>query len=70
MTYEEGINPGEYMYDIFNSEGAFIGRINHFNNRELHREAYNIKATQNHLYCLQAKESGYKELVVYRMSWE
>lgn len=70
LTHEEGINPGEYMYDIFNSEGAFIGRISHFNNRELHREAYNAKATKNHLYCLQVKESGYKELVVYRMKWE
>jgi hypothetical protein len=70
LTHEEGINPGEYMYDIFNSEGAFIGRISHFNNRELHREAYNTKAAKNHLYCLQVKESGYKELVVYRMQWE
>lgn len=70
LTHEEGINPGEYMYDIFNSEGAFAGRISHFNNRELHREAYNIKATKNRLYSLQAKESGYKELVVYKMRWE
>ena len=26
MTYEEGINPGEYMYDIFDPDGVCIGR--------------------------------------------
>lgn len=26
MTYEKGENPGEYMYDIFNGDGLFIGR--------------------------------------------
>jgi len=26
MTYEKGEKPGEFLYDIFNREGVFIGR--------------------------------------------
>ncbi len=70
MTHEEGINPGEYMYDIFNSEGVFVGRMSLWNYRELHAPAFTIKAKKNHLYCLREKESGYRELVVYNMNWE
>lgn len=70
LTHEEGINPGEYMYDIFNSEGAFIGRMSLANNRQLHRESFTVRAKKNLLYYLQEKESGYKELVVYKTRWE
>ncbi len=70
LTHEEGINPGEYMYDIFNSEGVFVGRMSLWNYRELHAPAFTIKAKKNHLYCLREKESGYRELVVYNMNWE
>jgi hypothetical protein len=30
----------------------------------------NAKAKGNRLYAVQEKESGYKELVVYRINWE
>jgi len=70
LTHEEGINPGEYMYDIFNSEGVFVGRTSLWNYRELHAPAFTIKAKKNHLYCLREKKSGYRELVVYGMNWE
>jgi len=71
MTYEKGENPGEYIYDIFNPNGIFIGR-----------KSLNIpwagkyfgpkyeKAKNNHLYCYREKESGFSELVVYKMNWE
>ena len=71
MTYEEGENPGEYIFDIFNSDGIFIARkglkysLGHARLPELH-----VKAKKSRLYCVQKKESGYKELVVYKMNWE
>jgi len=67
-TFEEGKNPGEFMYDIFNEDGVFIGR-----------KSLNIWIWEGHLwarikankfYCLKEKESGYKELEVYKMKWE
>ena len=68
MTYEEGINPGEYMYDIFNSDGAYIGRTSLGNvGRSF---PFTVRAKNGYLYCIQEKESGYKELVVYKMNWE
>ena len=67
-TFEEGKNPGEFMFDIFNEEGVFIGR-----------KSLNVWVWEGHLwaqikadklYCLKEKDSGYKELVVYNMKWE
>ena len=68
MTYEQGENPGEYIYDIFNKDGIFIGR-----------EAMNILHDQKglyawmkngRLYCLQEKDSFFKRLVVFNVYWE
>jgi hypothetical protein len=71
MTYEEGENPGEYQYDIFNSSGIFISRISLENIVRRGQVDRIFAAAKNKcLYCLQEKESGYKELVVYRMIWE
>ena len=68
MTYEEGINPGEYMYDIFNSDGAYIGRTSLGNvGRSF---PFTVRAKNDYLYCIKEKESGYKELDVYRTKWE
>ncbi len=58
QTYEKS-NEGCYLYDIFSAEGEFSGRI------EL--EGNQIKFKGDRVYCLRQKESGYKELVVYRM---
>jgi hypothetical protein len=67
-TYEAGNAPGEFMYDIFNEEGAFIGR-----------KSLNIWIWEGHLwaklrankfYCLTEKDTGYKALFVYNMIWE
>ena len=67
MTYEKGEKPGEYVFDIFNSEGVFVLRKNLIilNNWDLQ-----AKAKRGCLYCVREKESGYKELVVYKMKWE
>ena len=71
LTHEEGINPGEFMYDIFTSEGIFIGRTSLWNNKKLYPTIiFPVRAKKNRLYCLREKESGYKELVVYKMKWE
>ena len=69
MTYESGNNNGEFIYDVFNEDGIFF-----------HRTSFNIlhgnygflyaKAKGGRLYCIQEKDSGFKELVVYEMIWE
>lgn len=71
MTYESGLNPGEYIWDIFNPDGVFIGR-----------KALNIVwaglylgsrytfVKYGRLYCHEEKESGFRELVVYKMIWK
>lgn len=68
-TYEEGDNPGEYIYDIFNPDGIFIGRksLNIYSWRGI--EVY-AKAKRNRFYCLEEKESGFRELAVYKIKWE
>jgi hypothetical protein len=70
MTFEEGLNPGEYMYDIFNSEGIFIGRASFRNAGRLLSFPSPLRAKKSRLYCLREKESGYKELEVYKVNWE
>jgi hypothetical protein len=68
MTYEKGVNPEEYMFDIFNPEGVFLGRksLKNFSSSD----GLDGKIKNDHLYCIEEKESGYKELVVYKMKWE
>ena len=73
MTYEKGGNPREYKYDIFNPEGIFIGRLsldNYGKYSPLQEGQLEAAAKNNRLYCIREKESGYKELVVYKMRWE
>ena len=68
LTYEEGVNPGEYMYDIFNSQGVFIGRTSLGNVGRAY--PLTARAKKNRLYYLQEKESGYIELVVCKIRWQ
>jgi hypothetical protein len=67
MTYEAGKMANEYIYDIFNAEGAFIGRMSLDNYADF--RPLEAKARKKRLYSMREKESGYKELVVYRMKW-
>ena len=68
MTYEKGTSPNEWIFDIFTAEGVFFGRVpikSHMDSRQVA-----IRAKHNHIYSICEKESGYKELVVYKMRWE
>ncbi|MFQ6003262.1 MAG: 6-bladed beta-propeller [Candidatus Zixiibacteriota bacterium] len=72
-TYERGTNRDEYMHDIFNSDGLFITRksMPGYGNWIYPGDSLNRgKARNGHFYCIREKESGYKELVVYKMTWE
>lgn len=62
-TFEKGNSPGDFMLDIFNQEGVFIGR-----------KSLNIHVWEGQLwarikghkfYCLREKDSGYLELAIY-----
>lgn len=68
MTYERGENPGEYIYDIFNKDGIFIGRKK-MNILHDQRGLY-AWMKNSHLYCLQEKQSFFKRLVVFKINWE
>jgi hypothetical protein len=68
MTYEQGENPDEFMYDIFNPDGICIGR----KSLKVHHDesGVNAKIKNGRLFCLNEKESGYKELIVSKVIWE
>ena len=68
MTYEAGKTANEYVYDIFNPEGAFIARMSLDNYADF--RPLEAKARKKRLYGMREKENGYKELVVYRMRWK
>jgi hypothetical protein len=74
MTWEKSQDPREYMYDIFNPKGVFVARTsldNYYISGSFKREyETNPTAKNGRLYCLREKESGFKELVVYRMIWK
>ncbi len=77
MTYEEGKSQGHYIHDVISPEGIFIGRISlgnfsmeYYKGKPLGGLALDVRARDNRLYCLREKESGYKELVVYKTRWE
>jgi len=68
MTYEKGVKPGEFFFDIFDAEGVCTGRKSL---KVLHDESgISAKMKNGRFYCLHEKESGYKELVVSKVIWE
>jgi hypothetical protein len=68
MTFEEGLNPGEFMYDIFDPDGVCTGR----KSLNVYHDEVGIyaKMKDGRFYCLTEKDSGYKELVVSKVLWE
>ena len=73
MTFEEKGSSGEYFCDVFDPECHFISRVgvgNYANWGNILGGQHIVIAKQKRLYCIQEKESGYKEFVVYRMKWE
>lgn len=69
MTYEPGERPGEFVYDVFNRDGAFISRASL---DALHGGGGSLLARirGHRLYAVQEKPSGFKQLAVYRMIWK
>jgi hypothetical protein len=71
MTYEPGPNPGEYVWDIFNPDGVFVGRkALDIVWATLYLGPRYTFARRAKLYCHREKESGYDELVVYKIIWK
>jgi hypothetical protein len=70
MTYERGINPGEYMFDIFNPEGIFVGRKSLKVSENILIDLPNRKIKNDHFYYIDEKESGFRQVVVNKMRWE
>jgi hypothetical protein len=73
MTYETGKNRGEYLWDIFDDEGRYLGKVGIGNYGIWERRnpgQLKVKAKNQRLYCILIKENGFKELIRYRMEWE
>ena len=68
MTYDQEPDQNKYMYDIFSNEGIYVSRIS-LGNIGITQLAFPAAAKGERLYCIKEKESGYKELVVYKMIW-
>ena len=75
MTFKEGKNPNENIFDIFNSEGIFIATVSMhvslndpFFTPGAPLDSW-VTIKKNRLYSLREKSSGYKELVVYKTIW-
>ena len=75
MTFEEGNNPDENIFDIFNPEGIFIATASihvslndPFFTPGMPLDSW-VTIKKDRLYCLREKSSGYKELVVYKTIW-
>jgi hypothetical protein len=74
-TYEEGVRPGEFMIDIFDGSGVFIGQasMNIHAGMDLFGQAPRLDSwttmKNGRFYCLREKDSGYLQLVVYRVNW-
>ncbi len=68
-TFEGGENPDEYIFDIFNPQGVFIGR-KAMNSLTLGDAHVCAKSRRERLYCFQEKPDGFREFNVYLMNWE
>jgi hypothetical protein len=75
VTYEQGIRPGEFLVDIFDRGGVFLGKmsVNIQAGMDIFARAPRLDSwttmKNTRLYCLREKETGYPQLVVYRVTW-
>ncbi|OGD28387.1 MAG: hypothetical protein A2Y56_02845 [Candidatus Aminicenantes bacterium RBG_13_63_10] len=69
MTYEEGENPGEYLYDFFNNQGVFVGRKSLGFKWFVYGGAIYSLIKNGRLYCKYEREDGYDEIAVYSVHW-
>jgi 6-bladed beta-propeller len=72
MTYERNENGEGFVHDVFNRDGILMARVPLGNYGILGRALNHLRATATNgrFYRLWFKESGYPELIVYRMVWE
>jgi hypothetical protein len=68
MTYEAGERPGQSVFDIFDEDGAFIARMSL---AVVHGGGGYLLARVrgDRLYAVEEKQSGFKRLNVYRVTW-
>jgi len=60
QTWEEGDKPDEYIHDIFNRDGAFIGRVSL--NIFYRRMPFYVIEKNGYIYYLREKPDGFMEL--------
>jgi hypothetical protein len=70
VTHELSRNQIDSVCDIFDSEGAFVGRINLPLIRDMAPFAAPAIIKKRKLYCLQEKDTGYRMLKTYAVQWE
>jgi len=71
MTYEPGARLEEYLWDIFDPDGVFIGRMSlNIEWAGLYVGPRYTFIKNGRLYCHRVKESGYHELIVYKVTWK
>jgi len=72
MTYEQGQSQDDIIHDVFNKDGVLVARVPLGKYGILGRALNHLRTTARNgrLYRLHFKESGYPELIVYRMVWE
>jgi hypothetical protein len=66
MTYEPGPSPGVFIFDIFNRDGVFYARQSL---NILSTDVIQAKTLGHRLYHVVEKETGFKELIVSRITW-
>ncbi|MGA2533535.1 MAG: hypothetical protein ABSG19_10920 [Candidatus Aminicenantales bacterium] len=69
MTYEPGVAPGEFMFDIFDQDGVFTCRLD----LSVVLPSYDrilARVRGDRLYVVQEKPSGFRRIAVYRMIWQ
>jgi hypothetical protein len=70
MTYEPGEHTGKYIFDIFNKDGAFVARTA-LAAIPMRGGGGDVLARfrGDRIYAVEEKESGFKRLSVYRVTW-
>ncbi|MDH4271803.1 MAG: 6-bladed beta-propeller [Candidatus Aminicenantes bacterium] len=69
MTFEKGVQPGEYWYDVFNAGGVLIRRKSLPILTPGEDFAY-AEMKRGRLYCFQDRGDGFNVFKVYRLLWE
>jgi hypothetical protein len=76
VTFEPGYNKGEFMIDIFDTEGVLFSRLSLrllLNGEIIWQDTPTdswVTVKNKILYCIQEKESGHKKLVAFKIKWE